>query len=70
VALYGRGLVQDVSSQLTGQFADCLKKQLAAATPAEAAAALAEQSRPVSGLRLGLAALWRALVRLFRRHSR
>ena len=70
VAQYGRGLVQDVSSQLIGQFADCLKKQLAAATPDEAAAAVAEQSRPVSGLRLGLAALWHALVRLFRRRSR
>ena len=26
VAQYGRGLVQDVSSQLVGQFADCLQK--------------------------------------------
>ena len=67
VAQYGRGLVQDVSSQLVGQFADCLKRQLVAATPEEAAAAAAEQSRPVGGLRLGLGALWRALGRLFRR---
>lgn len=67
VAQYGRGLVQDVSPQLVGQFADCLKKQLAASTPEEAAAAVAEQSRPVSGLRLGLCALWRSLARLFRR---
>ena len=42
----------------------------AAAPPDEADAAVAEQSRPVSVLRLGLAALWRALVRLFRRRSR
>jgi uncharacterized protein len=67
VAQYGRGLVQDVSSQLVGQFADCLQKQLAASTPEEAAAAVAGQTRPVGGLRLGLGALWRALGRLFRR---
>lgn len=66
VAQYGRGLVEDVSTQLVGQFADCLKKQLAAG-PSEAAAAVAAQSRPVGGLRLGLGALWRSLLRLFRR---
>ena len=66
VAQYGRGLVADVSSQLVGQFADCLKKQLAA-SPEEAAAAVEAQSRPVGGLRLGLAALWRSFARLFRR---
>jgi carbon monoxide dehydrogenase subunit G len=66
VAQYGRGLVADVSSQLVGQFADCLKKQLAA-SPEEAAAAVQAQSRPVGGLRLGLAALWRSFARLFRR---
>ena len=66
VAQYGRGLVADVSSQLVGQFADCLKKQLAA-SPKEAAAAVEAQSRPVGGLRLGLAALWRSFARLFRR---
>ena len=31
VAQYGRGIVQDVSRQLVGRFADCLKAQLAAA---------------------------------------
>jgi carbon monoxide dehydrogenase subunit G len=67
VAQYGRGLVQDVSSQLVGQFADCLKKQLAAATPEEAEAAVVAQARPVGGLRLGLGALWRSVVRLLRR---
>jgi hypothetical protein len=58
--------VEDVSSQLVGQFADCLKKQLVA-SPEEAAAAVTQQSRPVGGLRLGLGALWRSLGRLFRR---
>jgi carbon monoxide dehydrogenase subunit G len=67
VAQYGRGLVQDVSLQLVGQFADCLKKQLAASTPEEAAAAVAGQTRPVGGLRLGLGALMRSLARLFKR---
>jgi carbon monoxide dehydrogenase subunit G len=65
VAQYGRGIVVDVSSQLVKQFADCLKAQLA--TPEEARAAVAAQARPVSGLRLGAVALWRAFVRLFRR---
>jgi carbon monoxide dehydrogenase subunit G len=66
VAQYGRGLVQDVSSQLVTQFAECLKAQLAA-SPDEATAAVKAQSKPVSGLRLGLGALWRSLRRLFRR---
>jgi carbon monoxide dehydrogenase subunit G len=66
VAQYGRGLVEDVSSQLVTQFADCLKAQLAA-SPAEAVAAVEAQSRPVGGLRLGLSALWRSIGRLFRR---
>jgi carbon monoxide dehydrogenase subunit G len=66
VAQYGRGLVQDVSSQLVTQFADCLKAQLAE-SPEEAAAAVDSQSKPVGGLRLGLSALWRSLGRLFRR---
>lgn len=66
VAQYGRGLVQDVSSQLVTQFADCLKAQLAA-SPEEATAAVEAQSKPISGLRLGLGALLRSLRRLFRR---
>ena len=66
VAQYGRGLVQDVASQLVGSFADCLKEQLAA-PPEEAAAVAAAQAKPVSGLRLGLRALARAIGRLFRR---
>jgi hypothetical protein len=69
VAQYGRGLVADVSSQLVGQFADCLQKQLAA-NPEEAAAAVEAQSKPVGGLRLGIAALWRSFLGLFRRGKR
>ena len=65
-AQYGRGLVEDVSSQMVTKFADCLEKQLAA-SPEEAAAAVEAQSRPVGGLRLGFGALLRSLGRVFRR---
>jgi carbon monoxide dehydrogenase subunit G len=64
-AQYGRGMVADVSSQLIGRFADCLKKQLEA-SPAEAEAAVVEAAKPVSGLRLGIAAFFRAIARFFR----
>jgi uncharacterized protein len=66
VAQYGRGLVQDVSSQLVAQFADCMKAQLAAG-PEEATAHVEAQAKPISGLRLGFGALWRSLRRLFAR---
>ncbi len=66
VAQYGRGIVQDVSSQLVQSFAECLAAQLAAA-PEEAQAAVARQARPVGGLGLALGALWRSFLRLFRR---
>jgi carbon monoxide dehydrogenase subunit G len=65
-AQYGRGMVADVSSQLIGRFADCLKAQLDA-TPAEAEAAVAQAAKPVSGLRLGIDTFFRALGRLLRR---
>ncbi len=68
-AQYGRGMVADVSSQLVGRFADCLQKQLEA-PPAEAEQAVAEPARPVSGLRLGIAALLRAALRSFQRLMR
>ena len=66
VAQYGRGLVEDVSSQLVGQFAQCLQKQLEGSKE-EAAAAVEAQSRPVGGLRLGLGAMWRSIRGLFSR---
>jgi uncharacterized protein len=67
VAQYGRGIVQDVSQQLVGKFADCLRAQLAAETPAEAAAAVATASKPVSGLSLGLTAVWHSITGFFGR---
>lgn len=67
VAQYGRGLVQDVSSQLVTQFAECVKKQLGTAD--EVQAAVDVTSKPVGGLRLGLGAVLRSLARLFGRTS-
>lgn len=75
VAQYGRGIVADVSSQMTEQFAACLASKLAA-EPAPAAAAphdAVPQQEPVmavGGLRLGLRALWRSFLSLFRRRGR
>jgi len=66
VAQYGRGLVQDVSSHLVTQFAECVKAQLVA-SPQEAAAAVEGQAKPVKGLRLGVGAMWRRFRGLFRR---
>jgi uncharacterized protein len=69
VAQYGRGMVESMSSQLVASFADCLKAQIAA-EPQAAEAAVARQSKPVSGLRLGLRALGRSLARILRRRER
>lgn len=69
VAQYGRGIVQDVSAQLVQKFAECLEAQLVAATPEEAQQAIEEAAKPVSGLSLGLGAIWRSILRLFGRKS-
>jgi carbon monoxide dehydrogenase subunit G len=80
VAQMSRGMMQDVSAKLTGQFADCLKKNLeaeredvvAAETPAGAAEERRER-KPVAtagevrGLSLGLSALGKAIRRFFAR---
>ena len=63
VAQYGRGIVHDVSAQLVEQFAECLQKQLAG-TREEAAAAVEEAAKPVSGTALGFRAVLAALKRL------
>src|SRR5437667_12830079 len=68
VAQYGRGLVQDVSSQLVTQFAECLKRQLVEAEDAQAAVEAA--SKPIGGLRLGFGAILRSLERLFHHKPR
>jgi hypothetical protein len=66
VAQYGRGLVQDVSSQLVASFAECIKAQLDGEGE-KAEAAVAAQAKPVGGLGLGLRAVRRSIGRLFRR---
>jgi uncharacterized protein len=77
VAQYGRGMVEDVSTQLVRQFADCLAAQLAPAEEGAPAGAEAEAARgpaapkpkPLSGLRLFFGVLGARLRRLFRRRS-
>jgi uncharacterized protein len=67
-AQYGRGMIQDISTQLVTSFAECLEAQLAS-TPEEAEAAVAGQTRPVSGLSLLVGAARRALARILGRRS-
>ena len=58
VAQYGRGVVADVASRLTAQFADCIAAKLVAAP-----AAPPPETAPIGGLRLVLGAFWRSLFR-------
>lgn len=81
VAQLSRGLLPEVSKRLTQQFADCLMESMAAeeaaraAAPAEGEAAAAAtparppavRAKPISGIRLGLAAIWAAIARFFKR---
>jgi carbon monoxide dehydrogenase subunit G len=80
VAQFSRGMMQDVSGKMTRQFADCVQANLSQemeaseAPPEEAGAAEAPTpapapvtAKPPAGIRLGLWALWRAVVRFFRR---
>ena len=83
VAQLSRGLLPEVSKRLTRQFADCLQESMqaeeaAVAMPAEPAAegeaAPAESPsrppvkvEPISGIRLGLVAIWAAIVNIFKR---
>jgi uncharacterized protein len=83
LAQYGRGMMQDISHRLTREFATCLETNIVAAEAssstekatvatgdrAERAAASSRPATagPVKGLRLGLWAFWRSVVRLFAR---
>jgi hypothetical protein len=60
------GVVKDVSNKLVGQFADCIKGQLSAAPQerAQAAQAVQEAQKPISGLSLAVSALVGAVKRL------
>lgn len=68
-AQFSRGMMQDVSSKLTQQFADCLKANMAAGEAARAGEEPAPQvtAGEVSGIRLGLGALGAAIARFFKR---
>lgn len=77
-AQLSRGLLPEISKKLTQQFADCLEANMnaeAAATaapapgtaPVEAAAPAAMVAKPVGGIRLGIAAVWAAVVNFFER---
>jgi uncharacterized protein len=68
-AQYGRGMIQDVSRKLTGQFADCLKQQLEGPPPGEEGAEPrpAPQPQAVKGGRLALWAVGQAILRFLRR---
>jgi carbon monoxide dehydrogenase subunit G len=78
VAQLSRGLLPEVSRQLTGQFAACLEASMASAAPVGAEATPGSGStepspsatvgpRPVGGLGLGLRALWATIVGAVRR---
>lgn len=68
-AQFSRGMMQDVSSKLTKQFADCLQANMAA----EEEAVAGEEAAPrvtageVKGIRLGLGAIGGAIARFFKR---
>ncbi len=65
VAQYGRPVVGSVAEELTKQFATCLASMLEVEKSADSAAAASPSSvaKPVGGLRLFFAALWRKFVR-------
>jgi carbon monoxide dehydrogenase subunit G len=67
MAQFGRtGLIQEVSAQLTKEFAACLEQKLSAETP-EAAAEV--RSRELGGLSLLVRGVWSWLGRVFRRRN-
>lgn len=68
-AQFSRGMMQDVTNKLTQQFADCLQANMQTEErvgTGEEAAPMAT-AKPVKGIRLGMAALWRAMLRSFAR---
>jgi hypothetical protein len=75
VAQFGRGVVAEISSQMTRQFADALAERLKPVDPDAAAAGEAGaasprpavEPKPVPALRLLVVAIWRWIVGIFRR---
>ena len=68
VAQYGRGMIEDISTQMVQSFASCLQAQLGEST-AEAEAAVAAQAKPISGLSLFFGSLLRKIKRVLGRRS-
>ncbi len=68
VAQYGRGMIEDISSQMVTSFAQCLEAQLGESTE-EAEQAVAAQAKPISGFSLFFGSLWRRIRRIGRRSS-
>lgn len=75
-AQLSRGLLPEISKKLTQQFADCLQESMTTSQPSSAPAsaapgpkppAPAAPAEPVSGLRLGLGAIWSLIVGFFSR---
>lgn len=81
VAQLSRGLLPEVSKRLTQQFADCLQETIEAdeairaassaavgeTAPAAAPARPTVRAKPISGLRLGIVAMWAGVVSFFKR---
>jgi carbon monoxide dehydrogenase subunit G len=66
-AQMSRGLLPEISRKLTQQFADCLEATIAPSVSEPAAPAASAPAQPVAGFRVGLSALWSAIVAFFRR---
>jgi uncharacterized protein len=69
LAQYGRGMIEDISSQMVTSFANCLQAQLGESTE-EAEAAVAAQAKPIGGLSLFFGSIGRRIARLFGRSSK
>lgn len=66
IVQFGRGMINDVAKQLFGQFATCVRENLA--VPVEVAQAVPPKAaEPVRAVPLALSILWAAIVRFFRR---
>jgi uncharacterized protein len=68
VAQYGRGMIEDISTQMVTSFAQCLEAQLGESAD-EAELAVAAQAKPISGLSLFFGSLWRRIRGVFGRRS-
>jgi carbon monoxide dehydrogenase subunit G len=69
LAQYGRGMIEDISTQMVTSFAQCLQAQLGDSTE-EAEAAVAAQAKPISGLSLFFGSIGRKIRGLFGRSSK